>query len=110
MADSASLLGSGSNEMDYKQEVYSKCFKCTDLENQLQEVRSELSSSQLIIKLLYKELEKDTQKDEAWSTSVTKNRNQNDSNFPTQWSAVGTKRHSINKTLEDWNYYKMPNQ
>jgi hypothetical protein len=37
MADSASLLGSGSNGMDYKQELYSKCFKCTDLENQLQE-------------------------------------------------------------------------
>jgi hypothetical protein len=109
MADSASLLGSGCNGMDYKQEVYSKCFKCTDLENQLQEVRSELSSSQLIIKLLYKELKEATQKDEVMSTSVTKNINQNDINFPTQWSAVETKRHSNNKTSEDWNYYKMPN-
>jgi hypothetical protein len=64
MTDSASLLGAGSNGMDYKQEVYSKCFKCTDLENQLQEVRSQLSSFQLIIKLLYKELKEATQKDE----------------------------------------------
>jgi hypothetical protein len=110
MADSASLVGSGINGMDYKQEVYSKCFKCTDLENQLQEVCSELSSSQLIIKLLYKELKEATQKDEVRSTSVTKNRNQKDINFPTQWSAVGTKRHNNNKTSVDWNYYKMPNQ
>jgi hypothetical protein len=43
------------DQLDYKQCAY-KCSNCAELESQLQMTLSELSSSQLIIKLLYKEL------------------------------------------------------
>jgi hypothetical protein len=101
MADRATLACSPTKEKIYKQEIYSsnKCFKCIDLENPLQETSAELSSSQLIIKLLYKELEEATQKYEVRSLSTTQNATKNDTNLLTQWSTVGSKRYGNNKNL-----------
>jgi hypothetical protein len=62
MAASSVLHDSRSEQFRHNQarhRVY-KCFDCGKLESQLKEVLLELSSSQFIIKLLYKELNEAT--------------------------------------------------
>jgi hypothetical protein len=58
MAASVVFHDKRSEQVSYKQYLHyvQKCFSCVDLESQLKEVHLEISSSQFIIKLLYKEL------------------------------------------------------
>lgn len=66
----------------------------THLESHLQLTLSELSSSHPIIKLLYRELQEATSKYEVMSITTAENGIWDDSNFPTRWSTVESKRHS----------------
>jgi hypothetical protein len=94
MADRAAARFSQSKLNEYEQEVYSshKCSKCTELENNLQDALSELSSSQLKIKRLYKELKETTTKLEVMSNTTTGNVNWDESH--NRWSTAKHKRHS----------------
>jgi hypothetical protein len=69
-----------------------KCSKCTELENNFQDALSELSSSQLIIKLLYKELKETITKLEVMSNTTTGNVNRDESH--NRWSTAEYKRHT----------------
>lgn len=102
----------GQEERIINKKIYSnnKYSKCTNLENQLQMVRSELSSSQLIIKLLYKELKEATEKDKVMSMSIARTELKTTLIFPPNGLESELKDIVITKTSEMWNHYKLPSQ
>ena len=73
------------------------CLKCTKLISQLEETRKELSSSQLIIKLLYKEIKEITKERTPRPTTTSINNNAEyedgvDIATPSTWSRVVSKQ------------------
>jgi hypothetical protein len=96
MAAGVTVQCSRSKLNEYEQEVYGshKCSRCTELENNLQVALSELSSSQLIIKLLYKELKETAAKYEVMSNATTGKVNWDGCKSRNRWSTAEYKRHS----------------
>jgi hypothetical protein len=68
-----------------------KCLNCVKLESQLKEAFLELSSSQFIVKLLYKELNEATAKHTTVRSAITENGVCEESVVPTTWSKVASK-------------------
>ena len=85
-----------------------KCFNCVKLESQLKEAFLELSSSQFIIKLLYKELNEATAKHTSVRSAITENGVCEESVVATTWSKVASKyscgkNESVNsEMLQTW--------
>ena len=86
------------------------CLNCAELERQLEETRKELSSSQLIIKLLYEEISESTTARLSRPTSTIPECEPGvEATSTNSWSTIASKRqYNGNKTRSSGNHHKQP--
>lgn len=98
IADDVVSLCSRLDQLDSEQ-CADKCSNCAELESQLQMTLSELSSSQLIIELLYKELNETVTKYEVMSNTSAVNGTHDEFKLPTRCLKPESSHHRNNNTL-----------
>ena len=86
------------------------CLNCAELERQLEETRKELSSSQLIIELLYKVISESTTERLSRPTSTNPECDPGvEATLTNSWSTIASKRqYNGNKTRSSGNHRKQP--
>jgi hypothetical protein len=101
MADYCEMRKPDSLHKSYNPDCNSeyKCSKCVELVSQLDEARKELSSSQLIIQLLYKEISDITAEKTLKLTNTISEYTNSDAVLSNTWSTVASKwLHNKNET------------
>lgn len=101
MADYCEMRKPDSLHKSYNSDCNSeyKCSKCVELVSQLDEACKELSSSQLIIQLLYKEISNITAEKTLKLTNTVSEYTNSDAVLSNTWSTVASKRlHNKNET------------